>query len=140
MMFLFNCMIKSFHNFLPLIVESVAKRKYSDIQIQNSKKITEYCEEYVLDILDDCMKRGIRVSSYTIPSGNDKFEWNLTINEYYPINIDNLIKKLSLEFEVNNWWIESSGTSSPLSKLEKKTKLTLSIIPKIELFLIIFHV
>lgn len=60
-------------------------------------------------------------------------EWCLIIKSYYPIQIENLIRKMSVEFEFKNWWIESSGTSSMTSETENVTKLTLSLVPKFEL-------
>ena len=125
-------MITKFQKYSAINEEGPAPRIITDDQKENSKKITEYCEEYVTDILDDCREKNILVTSSTIPSGKN-YEWSLIIKGYYPIKIDSLIKRISLEFEVKNWWIESSGTSSPMSKIPNATKLTLSLYPKIEL-------
>jgi hypothetical protein len=40
---------------------------------------------------------------------------------------------MSNEFEVINWWIESSGTSSLTSQTENKTIVTIQLDPKFEL-------
>lgn len=131
-------MITKFHKYSAINEERPAPRIITYAQKENSKKITEYCEEYVTDILDDCKLKNISVTSSTIPSGLN-YEWCLIIKDYYPIKIDSLIKRISLEFEVKNWWIESSGTSSPVhygadgTKIPNSTKLTLSLFPKIEL-------
>lgn len=114
------------------LFEGAAPRRYSDLEIRSFKKITEYCEEYVQDILDECSRKNIIATSYTRPDRKG-YEWCLIIKSYYPVQIENLIRKMSLEFEVKNWWIESSGTSSMTSQTENVTKLTLSLVPKFEL-------
>lgn len=114
------------------LFEGAARRRYSDLEIKSFKKITEYCEEYVQDILDECSRKNIVVTSYTRPDRKG-YEWCLIIKSYYPIQIENLIRKMSLEFEVGNWYIQSSGTSSMTSQTENVTKLTLSLVPKFEL-------
>jgi hypothetical protein len=40
-----------------------AKVKYSGKEVNNFKKITEFCEEYVADIIDDCKSRSIITSA-----------------------------------------------------------------------------
>lgn len=111
------------------LFEEGYRKKYSESDIILSNKITEYCEDYVQDILDECRRKEIMFTSNTWPTGK-LFEWVLTIEAYYPIDIEYLIRKMDFEFEVNNWWIKSSGTSSKFSELERKTKLTISLSPK----------
>lgn len=113
------------------LFESAAPRRYTGPEIAISKKITEYCEEYVTDILDECRSKDIPTSSYTRPSGK-YFQWILTIGVYYPFKIENLINKLSHEFEVKDWWIQSSGTSRTTSETPNKTQLTLLLSPKFD--------
>lgn len=117
---------------LKLFEGKAAPRRYSDLEIKSFKKITEYCEEYVQDILDECSRKNIVVTSYTRPDRKG-YEWCLIIKSYYPIQIENLIRKMSVEFEVGNWYIQSSGTSSMTSQMPNATQLTLSLVPKFEL-------
>lgn len=118
--------------YLKLFEEAPARRKVSNQQIEISKKVTEYCEDYIQDIIDECNKKDITIKSFT-RALNKSFEWVLIIRAYYPIHIDNLLKRLSIDFEINNWWIESSDTSSKFSEMEKKTELTINLNPKSEL-------
>jgi len=114
------------------LFEGSAKRKYSDKEVNNFKKVTEFCEEYVADIMDDCKSRSIIVTSYTRPARKG-YEWTLLIKSYYPVKIEQLCKRMSNEFEVINWWMESSGTSSLTSQTENKTIVTIQLDPKFEL-------
>lgn len=111
------------------LFEGAAPRRYTGDEIAISKKITEYCEEYVIDILDECRSKNITTSSYAIPSGK-YFQWVLTIESYYPFKMENLINKLSHEFEVKDWWIQSYGTSRATSETPNKTQITLLLSPK----------
>ena len=83
-------MITKFHKYSAINEKAPARRRITD---ENSKKITEYCEEYVTDILDDCREKNILVTSSTMSSGLN-YEWELVIKGYYPINIDSLIKRM----------------------------------------------
>jgi hypothetical protein len=114
------------------LFEGAAKRKYSDKEVNNFKKVTEFCEEYVADIMDDCKSRSIIVTSYTRPARKG-YEWTLLIKSYYPVKIEQLCKRMSNEFEVINWCMESSGTSSLTSQTENKTIVTIQLDPKFEL-------
>lgn len=111
------------------LFEGAARRRYSEEESARFRKITEFCEEYVADIVDDCASKSILTTSYTRPARRG-YEWIFIIKSYYPIKIEQLCDRMSAEFEIINWWIESSGTSSPTSQLERKTTLTIQLDPK----------